>query len=647
MLLISPLYGAIPADWAFYQEVSVPQAGLQTLVLPIETISASRADLADLRLMDASGQEIAFLVDIPSRQPAASFQLTGLAIRMERGKTIITGRVPAQILARGVEAIALHSSTNDYLKPVSIEGSRDGKQWTSLIQHVPVFKQSGQVMSTWVRIPASGWPLLRLTLDEQGTAPIRVEGVSVSVPSAPIPGLEMVPLTILDTSSDSSETVIETQLPAQHLHLDALRVTTPESTYRRRVHVMGRTFVNGEITEVTIGEGMIHRIQLDKQVSENTTVSIGQPVPGSQLIVRIDNGDSRPLPVSALVVDRIPVSVMFDAPAPGIYSLWSGNPSAEVKRYDLEALRGTLTRARQSMIRPGPLVNNPAFRSHDPLPQVDAQGAEIDVSPWPLRKNIITRAEGNQRLELDWEALAHNQGRMASLRVVQNGRQVPYIVDPRGVSRGLVPEWIREKSDDPRISRWTLVLPYAGLPIETIGFRVQDPLFQRTVTFTEDVPSDRGGPVTQVIGHGHWRRVKSGEPELFTLALHRAPQTNRLRMEVDNGDNPPIQITGVKAWIHAPRILFKVSSGENLDLYYGLAGVAAPQYDLQLIAGDVLATPPTEATLGPEEKLKATPWWDFERPTGALHYAFWGVMILVVLGLLFVIAKLLPEEKSS
>jgi hypothetical protein len=83
-------------------------------------------------------------------------------------------------------------------------------------------------------------------------------------------------------------------------------------------------------------------------------------------------------------------------------------------------------------------------------------------------------------------------------------------------------------------------------------------------------------------------------------------------------------------------------------LIYGQPDVAAPQYDLSLIAEDLLSTPPQEARLGTEEALSVTPWWGGPpASTAGKRYVFWGVMMLVVLGLLVVIAKLLPEEAKS
>ena len=62
----SPCRSAEPfaaQDWRLRQELPVPSAGLVQLALPVETLDAARADLADLRLIDPAGQEVAYALE--------------------------------------------------------------------------------------------------------------------------------------------------------------------------------------------------------------------------------------------------------------------------------------------------------------------------------------------------------------------------------------------------------------------------------------------------------------------------------------------------------------------------------------------------------------------------------------------------------
>jgi hypothetical protein len=81
-------------------------------------------------------------------------------------------------------------------------------------------------------------------------------------------------------------------------------------------------------------------------------------------------------------------------------------------------------------------------------------------------------------------------------------------------------------------------------------------------------------------------------------------------------------------------------------LYYGNPRAAAPRYDLSLVAHQLLAAEKSPATLAAEEPLKRTAWAE-GRGAGPGSLVFWGVLTAVVIGLLFVIARLLPKAAAG
>jgi hypothetical protein len=67
---------------------------------------------------------------------------------------------------------------------------------------------------------------------------------------------------------------------------------------------------------------------------------------------------------------------------------------------------------------------------------------------------------------------------------------------------------------------------------------------------------------------------------------------------------------------------------------------------LSLVAGELLAADKAAATLGSEEQLKKTSWAEGRTPgTGGI--VFWGILAVVVIGLLVIISRLLPKSQSS
>ena len=92
-------------------------------------------------------------------------------------------------------------------------------------------------------------------------------------------------------------------------------------------------------------------------------------------------------------------------------------------------------------------------------------------------------------------------------------------------------------------------------------------------------------------------------------------------------------------------MLFRAAEGSTPALYYGNTQAAAPRYDLDLVARQIFSAPKLQATLGTEEALKGKPL------AGTLggskgNALFWGVLVLVVVGLLFVLTRMLPKPSE-
>jgi hypothetical protein len=684
----------VPPEWSSSQEIQVAKPGLTKLRLPVETLAAAQPSLSDLRLFDASGQEVPFFMDQPEAEPAAERALIGTVVTMEKKRTVITGTVPTLLQENGFEAVKLFTPASDFLKPATLEGSADRMHWTLLLRQAPLFKQTGEETSSALRFAKSHWPALRLTLDDSGSPPLRVAGVQLFAPARPLSDFQDLEPRILEAVSDARQSVVRLFLPAEGLTVASVRIDTTDTTFHRNVRAAVRTFAAGEFRDRTIGQGSIYRVNLGERRAENPIVWIGQAIPSRQVTLTIDNGDSPPLRGLHIRVRSVPRDLVFDAPAGGTYRLCAGNPQATPRSYDVAELRVAMAKADFQAARIGPLETNPDFRSPEPAVRVTAEGTDIDVTSWRFRKPVQTERlsapglasalsdftpnETLRRVELDLETIAHNAGRLEAVRLVRDKKQIPYVVDYLGVERDLALKIETLPAPSGKRSRWAITLPYAGAPITRLRFAVSDPLFQRTLTLYEEPKENSAGSREQgrtvegvaasffeswlsnrapesgeeipmrILSGGTWTRIDGSSPDTFSLELQGTPQTNRLILETENGDNPPIYLAGVQGYYRAPRLLFLPPSGPGeLFLYYGQPDVAGPQYDLNLIAGEILNTPPTDASLGPEEVLQAKPWWEASMLGSHARTLFWGVMGLVVLGLLIVIAKLLPAEPEK
>ncbi len=232
------------------------------------------------------------------------------------------------------------------------------------------------------------------------------------------------------------------------------------------------------------------------------------------------------------------------------------------------------------------------------------------------------------------------------MRLLRGSNQVPYILERTSISRSLAPA-VAATNDagDPKLSRWILQLPRAGLPLSRLACVARTPLFQRSMSLYEEVAGERGGQYRRELGGVSWEQRPERKTKDFIVLLASPPQSDKLFLETENGDNPPIELENFQMRYAATRLLFKAGPGDGLFLYYGNPRVAPPRYDLSLAADQLLAAEKNVASLSGEEQLRKSSWRENQIP-GRGGLLFWGILAAVVVGLLIIIGGLLPKLQS-
>ncbi len=182
-----------------------------------------------------------------------------------------------------------------------------------------------------------------------------------------------------------------------------------------------------------------------------------------------------------------------------------------------------------------------------------------------------------------------------------------------------------------QMARTTLVncnVP-AQVPVDRVRFRV-DPKqvnFRRAVAIS-DASDHRYGPsgeITRVrISRGGTAVVSEG------MDVPIGSGSGPLKITVDNGDNPPLAITGVQLLSVERRIYFDPQGKSLLRLYYGDAKLAGPVYDYaKFFKPDPAAG---QAELGSGTYNPAYRGRPDDRPWSERHRAvMWLAMILAVI----------------
>ncbi len=643
LLLTATMHGATFTDWEHRQQINIPASGLIKIPLPPDTLDSAQPNLADLRVADSAGNEVPYFIERAEPSPE-------LFHRPKIFETSLNSRTTILAIEIGVKqpliGLTLATPEFSFIKSVRLEGSNNKTKWEKILDGQPIFRQPNGANQLYLAFAPASWNYLRATIDDARSQPIPFTGAMLRVEGEKSP-TESFPVAIRERDEFPGQTRLTLNFGAAHLPLTDLIVETTEPLFTRQVTLATQEVEENVIHEKALARGTIFRVALENEATvSQLRLSINSASPRRELLLLIQNDDNPPISITAIRAERRPIYLLFRAAQPGDFVLFSGNEKVPAPRYDLAALGRNLKSVPVNSLRFSSIAANPNYVPAETLPEIATLGAPLDISSWRFRKPVILSRAGVQQLELDLDILAHAQPHIADLRLMKDKRQVPFILERTSLSRALALNVSpANDSKKPRLSRWTLHLSPTNLPITKITCQTKTALFKRRVVLHELRKNEMGETITNILGEAEWIKTPGASSREFALPISKPPLSDTLFLEIDNEDNAPIDLENFQAFYPVSRIWFKTAGDSSLELFYGNQNVGFPNYDLSLVASQLLAADKNLAKTDGEEFVK-TP-----SESGAVlknkpGIIFWIVLGLVVVGLLAVISRLLPKTAS-
>ena len=140
---------------------------------------------------------------------------------------------------------------------------------------------------------------------------------------------------------------------------------------------------------------------------------------------------------------------------------------------------------------------------------------------------------------------------------------------------------VERRPSEPGKSRFRIRLPGAHLPIVAIELKVGGGNVLRTAKITEG-RLDGSTVVPTELGNATLRRsVRDGLAAAELRIPIAPPSESQLELAVDDGNNPPLDVTGATAVFATLPFIFFESTGDSLVARFGDDRLAAPRYDLE------------------------------------------------------------------
>ncbi|MDA1312385.1 MAG: hypothetical protein O2968_03530 [Acidobacteria bacterium] len=634
---------------------------LSRLELPTAVLEACRPDLSDLRVFDATGNEVPFLVDsgIPPETEAALRQTYTLEIadvsrqevRSEASPRVFSETyelvIPAAVAQNITDAaswdLVFVTPSPGFVRQVRIAARVQNRETAPLVDDASIFRIANpRREKTRLTLPRLQAGRLIVTLEGEGgsflTPSFQLET------SRSFRGREraVVALEVLNRREVERATILELRRPVG-LSPDSLRLETALTSFSRQVQVWDE---GPGGTDSVLGEENLFRVQAAATV-EDVDLTL-RPARGDRLRVVIENGDSPPLAdaVFQAVVQR-PALVFALTPAAGQEPsgmLRFGGSRAFRPQYDLGRLGSALQLpsageraevAEQLLnlppVRLGDIEPNPNFNPSPILAFAMRPGAAIDPRLYTHRREIEAgpSGEGLLRFTLGVEDLAHTLPDLADLRIVDfESRQWAYLLerDAAHVTRSLDTEKLESENGS---TEYTFSLPVSPSTLDQLVLETPVPFFDRAYHVVglrdkKDVSLAQGRMV---------RRVGDPRPVRIPLPTGRIES---LKLVIVDGDDAPLKFPRVEGRFPVPAVYFAAPQGSYAALL-GNPEDRAPQYEIARIRNVVLAVKNVE--VGADD-LKANPAYSagarLVTESGIQQTVLWIVLVIAVifLGLL-------------
>lgn len=633
LLMLSAL-AVEPDRFPWKAEVQLPAAGVHRITIPNDLRSqADPPNGSDMLLVNGEGTEvpIAWL-----RGPSGE------------KRWVDPGDGQLQVVPRGPREWSI----------TVLERPIDGleialRRWSPVIADVSLTEADGTPVSGPHRIwsvgdrrhlevplpPKTGTWVLRTTSPQIfGASVSDIRGVRWEQPPAPTVRF-MAPLS-LPSLTEFGTATYDLVLP-RPLPITGVTVMPTDLVYERVASLSGEGVDNRSKGSYTFSRGeyrstptqAIRGIRLaDTHVHDAWVPRTGDA--SDLLTLVVSTNEQAPLEIPEVEVRMDGVVALVQDPGPGPHVLYGGARVGTSPSWDLQIAAADLARVTETDAAVGAVGPNPSYTPFLSQTGVVDPGAEIVLRGYSWRR-AIEGATGMVRFDVPADVLVEANRGLSDLRIIDSdGRQVPFVLRARSTPQPW-PDLPVERVEDGTVSVLEVPLPVAGAPVAGVVLRTSSTLFEREVSIGR--PAGGGTDVLRTV---RWKA--DDRPGQLHVRLGTAVG-DRVVVRIDNGDNPPLPITGVDLGWPSWEVVTHVPAG-GASLVYGNHRALSPDYDLAMVRDEAFAAARQEATLGPAESYNGPTQTAFDRAAvmGGL-----GVLGLGLAWLTLQLVRATPEPETS
>ena len=359
-------------DWQFVKSISVPdgltEGDLVEVVPDPEVFNGAAPGLADLRIVQGNEQEVPFqvVVERGSRERRSfPVSIRDLGFVPDQFSTFVADLGQGGLLHNEIEVF---TSSQNFQRDVTVEGSNDAATWTVLQEGTRIFdftlkERDFTARFTRVRYPESTVRFLRVRITNDGEEPLTITGASVFSVAETLAEEVNYPASIRERTEDNTNlrSLIVFDLGSKGLPTNRLTIQTPHVNFYREVVLEGTGDIDAPSWGLIQRSGVLYSYDTLKFVGDQLTLSYPETT-FRFLRLTINNEDNPLLPVEGVEVSGVPRKLIFQAQPSASYKLFYGNPKARTPSYELERILPFLETENLPVGALGPQTDNLAFK---------------------------------------------------------------------------------------------------------------------------------------------------------------------------------------------------------------------------------------------------------------------------------------------
>lgn len=358
--------------WPYSALIAGPATGgdgLWSVVIPSRVSAKSVGDLADVRVIDATGDEVPFVVHTRKEKRTTTLRPGRLFDASFKPGESTQGVVDLGAQAGEHNSMVIETSERNYFTHVEVSMSNDARDWRLLRDRAPVYRFASEGLdgNQTVRYPASRARYLRLRV-LQSEKQFPLDGVRVAqemVEEAETAAIEAV-LT-RDPNSPAQHSWWSRDLGHGNDPISSVRFQVDRAEFHRAVRIRTSVTPENPRSWYSAGEGDIYRYRRGEQLYEKLVITFPE-TRARYWRVEIFNRNDPELTGLNLALYHTPRRVIFSGQAGATRRLLYGNKAASAASYEMARLTEKVLLEAAAQAKLGPEEANPSYEDPHPLP---------------------------------------------------------------------------------------------------------------------------------------------------------------------------------------------------------------------------------------------------------------------------------------